>query len=242
MPNMYYMKFRNPKDIQLYNAIKVNKKSVEGRKNSYLYSRINKDDIIFLCDRFNGMLKCEVTYVNKYSDTTEFLKSEGLDKVFGGTVTSMDKGIEIYNSYTDPKQIAELKEKTGYGFIGFGIKLMTEYKIYKITVKKEWFDFIVEGKKMIEGRLNKGIFKNLRNGDMVIWQESGAKNFAYTRVTQKNQQKTFSDLITAVGIKNILPNKTTLDDGIAVYRQYYSEKDEKQYGVVGIYIVNVKVI
>jgi ASC-1-like (ASCH) protein len=239
---MHYMKFRNPKDIQLYNAIKMNKKVVEGRKNSYLYSKINKGDTIFLCDRFNGMLKCQITHVNKYADVTEYLKAEGLDKTFGGTVTSMDQAIGVYDSYVDPKQIEQLKEKTGHGFIGFGIKLISEYKIYKISVKKEWFDFIVSGKKIIEGRLNKGIFKNLRKGDMVIWQESGAKNFVYTRVVQKNQQKTFGDLIENVGIQNILPSKTTLDDGIAVYRQYYSEKDEEAHEVVGIYIVNVKVI
>jgi len=42
-------------------------------------------------------------------------------------------------------------------------------KEYRFTIKKIWFDYIKNGKKIIEGRLNRGLFRELKENNIIIW-------------------------------------------------------------------------
>jgi ASC-1-like (ASCH) protein len=36
-------------------------------------------------------------------------------------------------------------------------------------------------------------------------------------------------------LQNVLPGIETIDEGVKIYRNFYSESDEKKYGVVAIH-------
>jgi ASC-1-like (ASCH) protein len=103
-----------------------------------------------------------------------------------------------------------------------------------MNVQNPWFNYIKEGHKTIEGRLNKGKFANLKVGDIVVWENAGKK--IRTKLTRIEHYKSFSDMIINEGLRNVLPGKKTLNDGINVYRGFYSEAKEAEYGVLAIQV------
>lgn len=137
--NVHVLSFRDPNGCPLYEQIIEKKKTVEGRKNSLINQKIKVGDILLLSDLSKGILECKVTYVNLYADVEEYLISESIDIVFGNPNSnsnsisnyvkySIQEGCNIYHDFVDEKQIIDLKNKFGYGFIGIGIDFLHEYK------------------------------------------------------------------------------------------------------------------
>lgn len=116
-----------------------------------------------------------------------------------------------------------------YSFLGIGIKLL---KSFSDHVQEPWFSFIAEGKKIAEGRLNKGKFKEMKKGDVVVWNNDNRKVVTY--ITGNNKYKTFYEMLDQEGLCNVLPNKTTIEDGVLVYRQWYNKERESIFGVAAI--------
>jgi ASC-1-like (ASCH) protein len=253
-PKVHLLPFRNLSDCPLYEQIILNNKTVEGRKNSEENQKISIGDTILLSDRSKGILECDVTYINKYLDVTDYLVSEGLESVFGNleeckTVTSIEKGLELYGNFVSDSQIIKLKEEYGYGFLGIGIKFIHEYKKHFQTLNEPWFSFIRDGKKIVEGRLDKLWVKTLQPLDFIEFKRVKPKDESKEDdnvqtidviVTEVKRYKKFTDIFDEVGLDKILPGKNTYDDGLAVYRQWYSEEKEKELGVVGIFMKVIK--
>ncbi len=103
---------------------------------------------------------------------------------------------------------------------------------YTITVKEPWFTFIKEGKKKIEGRLNRGLFQKINKDDIIIWIHGDKKS--KVKITDKRKYDSFKEMIETEKLDKVLPSINTLDDGVKVYRQYFSEHDEITNGVVAI--------
>jgi ASC-1-like (ASCH) protein len=105
----------------------------------------------------------------------------------------------------------------------------------EITVNEPWFIYIMNGQKTVEGRLRKGKFLDLKRGDIVT-----IINSENTRITKKIKRVTnyisFSNMIILEGIDNILPGVHTLEEGIQIYRQFYTKEMEEEFGVIAIEI------
>lgn len=102
---------------------------------------------------------------------------------------------------------------------------------------------IIEGKKTIEVRLGTAKFLKLRKGDRLslredIWQNDeiveSISNRAKIEITQILYFESFEDMLHAVDFQKILPSATHIDEAMATYRQFYSRKDEEEYGVMAI--------
>lgn len=114
--------------------------------------------------------------------------------------------------------------------------LMEAGKYIQIHVSEPWFTLIFKGEKTIEGRPNKGIFAVLKNGQkMIFFNKEHNKQFI-VQIQKINKYNTFEEMLLEEGLENVLPNVFTIVDGVNVYRQWYSEEIEKQYGIVGIKI------
>ena len=105
-------------------------------------------------------------------------------------------------------------------------------KPYTITVRQPWFNLIKEGKKTVEGRLNKGLFSKLEIGDEIVWICKKLKH--KIKVIKIKQYKSFSEMIKQEQLENVLPGIKNDAEGVKVYRRFYTEEDEKNYGVVAI--------
>ena len=106
--------------------------------------------------------------------------------------------------------------------------------IYNEHVSQPWFTYISDGTKTVEGRRNKGRFKEMKVGDVVVWfnEQTSVK----TVITEKNVYLTFREYLTKEGLDKCLPGISTIEKGVKVYYQYYTPEDEKKYGVVAIRI------
>lgn len=58
----------------------------------------------------------------------------------------------------------------------------------------------------------------------------------YLVVEAVHRHPTFASLLHFHGITNVLPDKTTISEGVQVYKQFYSAEQEAAHGVLGIQI------
>ncbi len=102
--------------------------------------------------------------------------------------------------------------------------------IISLNIQEPYLSFILKGQKTIEGRLNKGKFKDLKIGDKL---SIGPDEKLFT-VKQLNCYDSFKDMIVGEGVKNVIPDKNTVEDAEAVYYKFYTKEQEKEFGVLAI--------
>lgn len=123
-----------------------------------------------------------------------------------------------------------LKYKRKY----LALKGGNEKKDKQFSVNEPWFSMIKLGLKTVEGRLNKGKFKELSVDDIITWSNSDFGNRTIkTVITRKTNYESFLEYLENEGINKCLPG-FNLSDGLLVYRKYYSEKLEKEHGVIAL--------
>ena len=106
---------------------------------------------------------------------------------------------------------------------------------YVEHVSEPWFSLIHLGLKTVEGRKNKGRFKDMQVGEIIEWHNDDFKpRTILTQITHKATYPTFADYLKSEGLNNCLPGIPTLEHGLSVYFKYFTEADEKEYGVVAI--------
>jgi ASC-1-like (ASCH) protein len=106
---------------------------------------------------------------------------------------------------------------------------------YTKSVSEPWFTLISLGIKTIEGRLNKGDFKKMEIGDIVVWTNEDFKpRSVKTKIVRKTEYKTFSEYLETEGLDKCLPGMPTMDHGLSVYYKYFTKEDEEKYGVSAI--------
>ncbi len=101
-----------------------------------------------------------------------------------------------------------------------------------LNVQEPYLSFILNGQKTVEGRLNKGKFKDLKVGDVLLIGPEENK-FLIERTTV---YKSFREMIEKEGIENVIPDKDNIDDAEAVYYKFYTKEQEKEFGVLSIKI------
>ena len=110
---------------------------------------------------------------------------------------------------------------------------------YIENVSEPWFTLILLGLKTVEGRKNKGRFKEMKVGDIVEWtNDNFMQRSVLTRITGKAEYPTFREYLDTEGLDKCLPGmeKFGIDKGLGVYFKYYTKEDEKKFGVVAIRI------
>ena len=106
---------------------------------------------------------------------------------------------------------------------------------YKQHLSEPWFTLISLGLKTVEGRKNKGIFKDLEKGDIIEWFNNDfIERKIKTKVVSKKTYNTFKEYLNQEGLEKCLPGINNIDDGLSVYFKYYTKDDEKKFGVVAI--------
>lgn len=108
---------------------------------------------------------------------------------------------------------------------------------YTENVSEPWFSFILLGLKTVEGRKNKGRFKEMKIGDIVEWtNDNFMQRSVLTKITGKSEYPTFREYLETEGLVKCLPGmeKFGIDHALSVYYKYFTKEDEKEFGVVAI--------
>jgi ASC-1-like (ASCH) protein len=110
----------------------------------------------------------------------------------------------------------------------------------EISVVQPWLDHIRAGRKTVEGRLNRGQFAELGPGSLLLIGGTGdaSQNEPKTSavVTKVVQYPTFAEYLSEEGLASCLPGIQTINQGVEVYRQFYTAELEKEHGVLAIHI------
>mgnify|MGYP006076057567 CR=1 FL=1 len=110
---------------------------------------------------------------------------------------------------------------------------------HKFTVKEPWFSKIESGDKRVEGRLKKGRFLQINEGDEITWVNRETKAEVKTIVTGHKTYDTIPDMIKDVGVKKILPGIKTIEEGIDQYNQYYNPEIQKEHKAIAIHFEKI---
>jgi ASC-1-like (ASCH) protein len=99
-----------------------------------------------------------------------------------------------------------------------------------------YFTFVKQGKKTIEGRIRKGYYRLIKPGDhIIIFNEEETDNLEVL-VKRVAPYESIWEMLKAEPLKKIVPDAKSIDDGVQIYRRFYTEEQEKEFGVVAIEI------
>ena len=112
-------------------------------------------------------------------------------------------------------------------------------KKYEIGVAEPYFTYIKDRVKTVEGRLQKGKHAQIRKGDIVDISNNKGTDSIEVQVVDVRIFSSFKEMLEKEELKKVLPNVNSVNEGVAVYRQFYSEEKEKEFGVVAIEIERV---
>ncbi|HDH45360.1 MAG TPA: ASCH domain-containing protein [Thermococcus sp.] len=101
----------------------------------------------------------------------------------------------------------------------------------QMGLKEEYLDLIRDGKKKVEGRLYDEKRRQINPGDTIVF-EGKLK----VRVKSIRKYPSFKEMLEREGIERVLPGVHNIEEGVRIYRQFYTEEEEKKYGVVAIEI------
>lgn len=111
---------------------------------------------------------------------------------------------------------------------------------YKNHRNQPYFDLMKEGKKTIEGRLYRGKFALIKAGDQIeVFTPEEDESFL-VKVLDSRKYETVRNMLEAEGLEKVLPNINNIEEGVAVYRNFYSEEEEKETGVVAIEVERIE--
>lgn len=190
------------------------------------------------------MIKAGLKHYIKNTSSTQLLKlftiysppehAYGLEQINKQTGGSGAK--KYYIEYDEPQNVQtggkKMKNKSNKGGTN---NLMDLKPKYIETLSEPWFTLISLGFKTVEGRKNKGRFKEMQVGDLVQWTNSDfMPRCVLTRITGKAEYKTFEDYLNTEGLDKCLPGMPDIEHGLSVYFKYFTKEDEAEFGVVAI--------
>jgi ASC-1-like (ASCH) protein len=87
---------------------------------------------------------------------------------------------------------------------------------FNLTVQEPWFSDIKNGTKSVEGRLDRGVFSQIKAGDQILW--NGA---CLVRVTFVDHYTSIVQMLVEEGLKHVLPGVTSFEKAVAIYNAFY---------------------
>lgn len=108
--------------------------------------------------------------------------------------------------------------------------------LYHNHRQEPYFSYLKSGQKTIEGRLLKGKYAKIKIGDQILVKNIEETEEILVEVMALNFYPSFRDLVKTEKINKLLPNISTVEEGIQIYKQFYNPEEEQIYGVVAIHI------
>jgi ASC-1-like (ASCH) protein len=112
-------------------------------------------------------------------------------------------------------------------------------KTYHNHRQEPYFTYLRNGQKTIEGRLQKGWYCDVEPGDHIHVYNPEETDSIVTQVKGVRKYPSIREMLLNEPLHKMLPDANDIEDGIKIYRQFYTEKDELKYGAVAI---EVKVV
>lgn len=107
----------------------------------------------------------------------------------------------------------------------------------ELHVSEPWFTHIMNGKKVVEGRLCKGRFMKIVEGDILVFFNEDKK--ISVKVTKTCKYNTFAEYLNKEGIERCLPGVDSIEEGCNIYYKYYNKEQEAENKILAIVVQKV---
>ncbi len=126
-------------------------------------------------------------------------------------------------SVNKPTKTTNAKKKTGP-------------QTYDVNVSEPWFSLIKLGLKTIEGRLDRPPFSDMKKGDTITFhnKDLGFDRSHSVKVASRKKYATIEEFLQTETVEKTLPGVDNMEDGVKVYRKFYSPEREKEFGILAI--------
>lgn len=99
-----------------------------------------------------------------------------------------------------------------------------------------YFTFIKNGQKTFEGRIRKGWYRLVKPGDHIIIYNEEETDSIEVLVKSARPYVSMREMIENEPLKKLLPDVETIEQGIKVFKRFYTEEQEREFGAVAIEI------
>ncbi len=103
-----------------------------------------------------------------------------------------------------------------------------------------YFTFLKNGQKTIEGRVRKGWYAEVKPGDEIEVRNNEETESVQVVVTRVAKYDSIRSMLERESLKQLLPDVETVEQGIEVYRRFYTPEQEAEFGMVAIEVEVVK--
>lgn len=213
-------------------AIKNRTKKIEIRVTT---NKLNKDygkyqvgEYITFINSNSERLKCIIKEINWYNSERELLILEGTKFTLSST-NDIEEGIKSINSY---KNYTEGIKKNGI----YAIHIEPVYNnIIDMKLQKEYYNYIKDGTKRIEIRLNDEKRSKIKMNDIIRFHLiDNEAEFIKVKVIGLLKYNNIIDLINDHDMKLLTRYDMTKDELIHIFNDIYSIDKQQIYGVLGI--------
>lgn len=110
--------------------------------------------------------------------------------------------------------------------------------IHEMKLQEEYFNYILNGTKRIEIRLNDEKRKNIKLGDKIKFLKEPLLNESFeAEVICLLNYRSFEDLIRDYDTSILSDNTVSKEEVLSTLSKFYSREDEDKNGVLGIRII-----
>lgn len=232
------MEYKLNLNNRAFDAIKAGTKKIEIRvttdKNKINYKDIKKGDILEFANDRAEKIKCLVKENVWYENSLKLLEMEGTRFTLSST-NDINKGIDSINRFTGYKDGIEKN-----GIHAIHIEYQPQPKIVNMSLYNENFDYIKNGTKRIEIRLNDEKRKLICIGDYIEFENLDTKEKLMVRVVALLNYETIENLINDYKIELLLDKGVTKEELINIFNNIYSNEEQNKYKILGIKFEIVK--
>ena len=114
-------------------------------------------------------------------------------------------------------------------------------KTHNMKLLSKYFDYIKEGSKKIELRLNDEKRKLINIGDEIVFKEvSKNPRYLHTKVINLHNDDSFSKLIDKFDLKLLAGENITKEELLTIIDNIYTKEEQEKYGALGIELEVIK--
>lgn len=106
-----------------------------------------------------------------------------------------------------------------------------------IDIQKRWFDLLLSGKKIVEGKKGTPKWANIEAKDIIVFRSE--KDHHVFKVVTVVRYSTLKKYLKEEGLEKVLPGVTNIEEGMKIYQSApisWTEKEIEKYGILAIHV------
>lgn len=109
----------------------------------------------------------------------------------------------------------------------------------EMEVERLYFDQIKSGAKAVEGRKRTAKWASLRMGDEFLLKCKDSEEQLKVRIVGINEYADLKAYLMGEDLNRALPGITSLEEGIAIYKQWWTDTEIATHGILGLQLLVV---